>query len=131
MGILQSGAAVMPPALGEGTILFDELRGRAESTPSHEALLAPGRAPVTFAKLSHRISATAAMLRNAGLRRNDVVTVVMADGPDLLSIILGTASASICAPLNPALRKAEMEAALKDFGTRALIVDRMADCPAI
>jgi oxalate---CoA ligase len=67
------------------------------------------------------------MVTDAGLTRNDVVTVVMPDGPALLSTILGVASVAICAPFNPALRNAEMESYLRDLSASALIIDRTVD----
>jgi acyl-CoA synthetase (AMP-forming)/AMP-acid ligase II/thioesterase domain-containing protein len=54
----------------------------------------------------------------------------MADGPDLLSIALGVGSVAICAPINPSLRKAEMESCLGELGARALIVDDALESPA-
>ena len=65
----------------------------------------------------------AGLVTRAGVARGDVVTVVMPDGPELLSMILGVSSVAICAPVNPGLRDAEMEACWSDQGTRALILE--------
>ena len=107
-----------------------ELRLRAAAAPQSEALLAPGRPAIAFAGLSSRIDAVAALLANAGLTRHDVVAVFMPDGPDLLSIVLGVASIAICAPVNPALREAEIASCLGGLGARALIVDAAFNSPA-
>ncbi len=125
----RAGAAahLEPPDGGSG--FLDELRLRAAAAPESKALLAPGRTPITFAGLANRIGAVAGMLTDAGLTRNDVVTVVMPDGPEMLSIVLGVASVAICAPVNPGLRKTEMEACLSDLCARALIIDQALNSP--
>jgi acyl-CoA synthetase (AMP-forming)/AMP-acid ligase II/thioesterase domain-containing protein len=125
----ESGAT-LDPELSEGTVFFDELLVRAAEERQDEALLAPGRTPLTFAELLNRAGAVAGSITDTGLGRNDVVATVMADGPDLLTSILGVAAVAICAPVNPALRKTEMESCLRRLGARALIVDRSADSPA-
>ncbi len=69
------------------------------------------------------------MLTDAGLTRDDVVAVVMPDGPELLSIVLGVASVAICAPVNPALRNTEIESCLRNLGARALIINQALNSP--
>ncbi|MGA2597802.1 MAG: AMP-binding protein [Bryobacteraceae bacterium] len=118
------GAAAQAKPLDDGRGFLDELRRRAKAAPESMVLLAPGRSPLTFAGLANRIHGVAAMLADAGLTRNDVVAIVMPDGPELLSIVLGVASAAIGAPVNPALRGTEMKSCLSDLGARAVIVDQ-------
>jgi acyl-CoA synthetase (AMP-forming)/AMP-acid ligase II/thioesterase domain-containing protein len=113
-----------------GVGFLDELRRRAAAAPESEVLLAPGRPSVTFAGLTKRIGAVAARLADAGLTRDDIVAVVMPDGPELLSIVFGVSSAAICAPVNPSLRKTEIECCLRDLGARALILDDTLNSPA-
>ncbi len=110
-------------SLDEEIGFLDELRLRAVAAPALKALLAPGQNPITFEELSSRICAIASMVRDAGLRRNEVIAVIMPDGLELLSTILGTTSVAICAPLNPALRTSEAESYFRDLDVRALIVD--------
>ncbi len=55
----------------------------------------------------------------------------MPDGPELLSVVLGVASVAICAPVNPALREAEIASSLSGLGARALIVDAALSPPAV
>ena len=117
-------------ALATAPVLLEELRQRAHAAPESPAILAPALPSLTFAQLISRIDAIAARLASAGVTNDDVVAVVMPDGPDLLSMILGVASAAICAPVNPALRDAEMESCLTGLSARALIVPPTA-APAI
>jgi acyl-CoA synthetase (AMP-forming)/AMP-acid ligase II len=123
------GVAVALASLDGGSGFFEELRLRAAAAPESEALLAPGRPAITFAGLSSRIDAVAGLLANAGLGRNDVVAVLMPDGPELLSIVLGVVSVAICAPVNPALRKAEIASCLSGLGARAVIIDAALNSP--
>ena len=113
--------------MDEASGFLDEFRLRAVVAPASKALLAPGQNPITFEGLLNRIGTVAGVITDAGLTRNDVVTVVMPDGPALLSTILGVASIAICAPLDPALRIAETESYLRDLGASALIIDRTAN----
>ncbi len=119
-----AGVAVRTESLDAARGLLDELLLRANAAPESIVLLSPGRSPVTFAGLADRIRGVAGMLADAGLTRTDVVAVVMPDGPELLSIVLGVASAAIAAPVNPALRGTEMKSCLSDLGARAVIIDQ-------
>lgn len=109
---------------------LDEFRLRASATPEAAALLAPGREPLTFRELQTQLEALARTLRDAGLTRNDVVATVFPNGPELISVFLGIASVAVCAPLNPALREAELEFCLRDLGARALVIEAGLDSPA-
>lgn len=101
---------------------FEELSLLASVSPTSEVLFAPGCAPVTLATLISRIYAVASLLRTAYLTSTDVVAVIMPDGPELLSIVLGVASSAICAPVNPAFRHTEMTSCLQALSARAVIV---------
>ncbi len=118
------GVAARAESLEAGRGFLDELRLRANAAPESTVLLAPGRSPMTFAGLAKRIRGVASRLADAAITRNDAVAIVMPDGPELLSIVLGVASAAIAAPVNPALRGAEMKSCLNDLGARAVIIDQ-------
>src|SRR6185437_7361344 len=57
----------------------------------------------------------------AGVRCNDAVVLCMPDGPEFLPLLLGITRVAACAPVNPALSRAEMESFLTRVGARALI----------
>jgi len=121
---LGTAVAAAPALVDEKTGFLHHLRLRAEEAPESIAILAPGQGHVTFDALIHRIDALAEWVANLGFSCDDVVAVVMPDGPELLTTTIGVASAAICAPINPALRDAEMESALVDLGARALVTHR-------
>ena len=80
----RAATEVVSASLDDGRGFLDDLRLRAVEAAASKALLAPGQNPITFDELSNRISAVAVMVTDAGLRRDDVITVVMPDGPELL-----------------------------------------------
>lgn len=96
------------------------LRADGEAT----ALLAPGRPVLSHAGLRHQIRSGAQALASAGVRRGDVVAVLLPNGPELATAVLTAGYASIAAPLNPALTEAELRAALSDLGATLLLTDR-------
>src|ERR1700723_2568584 len=100
-----------------------DLHLQADATPEAIALIEPGRQTLTFSALQNRIRAVARMLTGAGVRREDVVAVILPDGIELLTAFLGVASVAACAVINPALREAEVQSIFDDLDARALIVD--------
>ncbi len=76
----------------------------------------------------HRLRRGAA--ESAGVRPNDRVAVVLPDGPDLAAAFLAISSGAVCAPLNPAYTRAELEFYLDDLDVRALVVGAGTDSPA-
>jgi len=113
----------------ERSFLID-LRLQAEATPQAVALIEPGRENLTFSSLQNRIRAAARTLTEAGIRRDDVVAVILPDGIELLTTFLGVASVATCAVVNPALREAELESIFDDLDVRALILDATVCSPA-
>ncbi|MBN9661025.1 MAG: AMP-binding protein [Acidobacteria bacterium] len=63
-------------------------------------------------------------LAEAGVKRGDVVAMVLPDGVDLVLTFTGIISVATCAPLNPASSRAEFEFALGELRPRALVVER-------
>ncbi|HWZ29779.1 MAG TPA: AMP-binding protein [Bryobacteraceae bacterium] len=74
------------------------------------ALLAAGRATLTFAHLADYLERTSARLRELGIRRHDVVASVLADGPDCATAALATSAIARFAPLDSNLSRPEYEA---------------------
>jgi acyl-CoA synthetase (AMP-forming)/AMP-acid ligase II/acyl carrier protein len=103
---------------------------RAEVAPDGIALLGPGRPDVTNARLRDHTVSVVERLRSAGVRPNDCVAVVLPNGPDLAGAFLAIASGAVCAPLNPAYTRAELEFYLDDLDARALVVGAGTDSPA-
>lgn len=101
------------------TALLEE---QANSRPRSPAILAPGRAALTYEALFAQLTATRDALNSFGLRRNDRIAVVFPNGPEMATAFLGIAASATCAPLNPTYRANEYEFYLTDLGAKALIV---------
>ena len=112
--------------------IFDLLAARAGTSPDDEAVLAPGRAPLTYGGLYGQAQGVVARLRNWGIGRNDRVAVVLPDGPEMAVAFLSIASGATFAPLNPAYRAGEYEFYLSDLKPKVLILAEAdgADSPA-
>jgi acyl-CoA synthetase (AMP-forming)/AMP-acid ligase II/thioesterase domain-containing protein/aryl carrier-like protein len=99
----------------------------ARATPDAPALLAPGRRPLTYAELYEQTRAVAARLRSVGIRPEDRVAIVHANGPELAAAFLAVSSVAVSAPLNPAYRMSELDLYLSDLGAKAMLVGRADD----
>jgi acyl-CoA synthetase (AMP-forming)/AMP-acid ligase II len=90
--------------------------------PDGLAILAPGRAPLRFGPLHDAVGRLASALVERGVRPGDAVGLVGPNGPELAVVFLAVASVAAVAPLNPSLRRAELEFELGDLGLRAVVV---------
>ena len=90
--------------------------------PSHIALAAPCRSPLTFTQLRTQVTATIASLNQSGIGRGDRVAIVLPNGPEMASTFVSVAAGATAAPLNPAYRVEEFEFYLTDVNAKALIV---------
>ncbi len=108
-----------------GPDLIDSLRTRATEGPDDVALLAPDRPAISCRDLWCAGEAMAGVLEHAGIRRGMVVGLALPDGPDFLAGFFGIARVAACAPLNPSMPSAELEARLSELGIRTLVVDSM------
>jgi len=98
--------------------------------PNAKALYAPGRSSTTYSALHAHVVRTANGLRQRGLRRDDIIAIVLPNGPEMASAFLSASAAAICAPLNPAYQADELEFYLSDLPAKALIVAGLPDSPA-
>ncbi len=113
------------------TDIFRLVRQHAETRPSAVAIVAPGRAPLTYAGLRRQVEDVVASLHALGVGRNDRVVIVLPDGPELAVAILAIGAGATCAPLNPTCRDREFDSALVDLGATALVVLAGSDSPAV
>jgi len=111
--------------------LIKMIRDQASRHPAAVALLAPGRAPLTYQSLVEHLDAGAASLVAAGVRRGDRVAVVLPDGPEMAVAFLTVASLATCAPLNPTYASREFEFYLSDLKAKLLIVLEESQSPAV
>ena len=102
--------------------IHELLREQAVRAPEDPALIAPGRAPLSYGGLWKHVQAIARRLGELGIRRDDRVAVVLPNGPEMAATFLSVASVATCAPLNPACRAAELDYYLSDLVPVALII---------
>ena len=100
------------------------LREQARRQPDAAAILAPGRAPLTYAGLWQQTLYVAASLQSLGFSHSTRLAVVLPNGPEMATVFLGVAAYATCAPMNLASRPAEFRFYLEDTGAQALIVHR-------
>ncbi|HEY0779434.1 MAG TPA: non-ribosomal peptide synthetase [Gemmatirosa sp.] len=104
--------------------IHDLLTTQARHSGTAPAILAadaPDRPALTYAALLAHVEHVAAMLRTAGVGRDDAVALVLPNGPDAATAFLGVAAAAVAAPLNPAYGAAELAFFFDDLRPRALI----------
>jgi acyl-CoA synthetase (AMP-forming)/AMP-acid ligase II len=106
------------------------LEHQATRIPDAPAILAPGRAPLTYRRLHQHIDSTARTLRTLGIRRGDRVAVILPNGPEMAAAILSVAASATCVPMNPAYGAEELDRYFAALGPRALITQAGIDSPA-
>src|SRR5215467_3178777 len=82
--------------------LRDLLACHVERSPDSPAILAPGRAPLSYGRLLAHVDDVGRTLRAAGIDRHGRVAVAMPNGPDLTAAIVAVAANAACASMNPA-----------------------------
>ena len=103
---------------------------QAERVPGAVAIEAPGRPPLTFARLRDLILSTLACLRREDVGRNDCVAIVLPHGPEMATACLAVGAGAAVAPLNPEYRRAEFEFHLASLAPKVLLVAAGRDSPA-
>lgn len=103
----------------------------AAVAPEAPALLAPGREPISFARLSAFLAASRQALRDNGLRPGDIAALVTAQTPNLLTAFLAIAGECACAPLDPSLTEDEYRFYLSSLGAQTLVVEQESASPAV
>jgi acyl-CoA synthetase (AMP-forming)/AMP-acid ligase II len=106
------------------------LEHQAKRIPDAPAILAAGRAPLTYARLYQQIDEMGRALRAMGIGRHDRVAVVLPNGPEIPVAILGVTANAVCAPVNPGYGSQELARYLADLRPRALITHAEVDSPA-
>jgi acyl-CoA synthetase (AMP-forming)/AMP-acid ligase II len=103
---------------------------QAERSPDAPAILAPGRPPLTYARLHAHVEDVGRTLRALGIGVGDRVAVVLPNGPEMAVAAVALASHAACAPLNPAYGAEELDRCLADLRPRALLTSAGVDSPA-
>jgi acyl-CoA synthetase (AMP-forming)/AMP-acid ligase II len=102
----------------------------AKRTPEALAILAPGRAPLTYGRLQQHMDNVLQMLHVLGLGRNDRIALVLPNGPEMAVAFLTVAAGVTCVPLNPACGMSEFDLYFTGLHAKAVIVQAGMDSPA-
>src|SRR5215510_3909618 len=102
----------------------------AKRTPEALAILAPGRAPLTYGRLQQHMDDVLQMLHVLGLGRHDRIAVVLPNGPEMAVAFLAVAAGATCVPLNPACGMSEFDLYFTELHAQAVIVQAGMDSPA-
>jgi oxalate---CoA ligase len=111
----------MASEVSGGGSLSDLLHAQAARHADAPAILAPGRTPLTYAGLWRQAHRIARALQAYGAGPTTRVAVVLPNGPELASALLGVAACVPCVPLNPAYRSAEFVTFLTDARVQRVI----------
>jgi amino acid adenylation domain-containing protein len=103
---------------------------QAERTPDAPAILAPGRAPLTYGRLWQHIEHVLRALRAMGIGRQDRVVLMLPNGAEMAVAFLAVVAGATCAPLNPAYSADELTAYLAQLQAKALLVQTDTASPA-
>src|SRR5262249_30982853 len=106
------------------------LTGYAKCTPDALAILAPGRAPLTYGRLQQHMDDVLQMLHVLGLGRHDRIVLVLPNGPEMAVAFLAVAASATCVPLNPACGMSEFDLYFTGLHAKAVIVQAGMDSPA-
>ncbi len=110
---------------------YQLLESHARLSPDSEAILAPGRTPLTFGRLITQVHEVVNCLSSFDIHRNDKVAIVLPNGPEMAVGVLSIACGAVAAPLNPAYGASEFEFYLSDLEAKALVVQAGVISPAI
>jgi oxalate---CoA ligase len=97
------------------------LHRHAAVRPESAALLAPGRAPMTYAELWRQTAAFGEMLRTRRVARGQRVGLALPNGPEAASAFIGITTHAACVPLNPQFRQAEFTRQLASTRVELLV----------
>jgi acyl-CoA synthetase (AMP-forming)/AMP-acid ligase II len=106
------------------------LEHQAKRIPDAPAILAPGRAPLTYGRLYQHIENMGRDLRTMGIGPHERIAIVLPNGPEMAVAILSVAASATCVPMNPAYRTEELDRFFADLRPRALIAQAGIDTPA-
>jgi acyl-CoA synthetase (AMP-forming)/AMP-acid ligase II/aryl carrier-like protein/NRPS condensation-like uncharacterized protein len=97
------------------------LAHHGRTAPDRDAILAPGRSPMTYGMLWAAAKNTVRALRSAGVGRSDRVAVALPDGPEAAAALLSAATGAVCAPLNPSFTADEWRRYFVELRVAALV----------
>jgi acyl-CoA synthetase (AMP-forming)/AMP-acid ligase II/acyl carrier protein/NRPS condensation-like uncharacterized protein len=101
--------------------LQDLLACYGRTAPNRDAILAPGRPPMTYGELLAQVNDVVRGLRSLGVGPNDRVAVVLPGGPEAAVAMIAVAAGAVCVPLNPGFTADEWRRYFGDLRLSALL----------
>ena len=101
--------------------LGDLLDHYGRTARDRNAILAPGRAPLTYGGLWVQTNDVVRALRNVGVGRSGRVAVVLPEGPETATAIVGVAAGAVCVPLYAGYTPDEWQRYFSDLEIAALL----------
>ena len=92
-----------------------------KTRPDRDAILAPGRPPMTYGALWAQANDIVRELRSVGVGRSDRVAVVLPDGPEAAVAMIAVAAGAVCVPLNPGFTADEWQRYFGELQVAALL----------
>ncbi len=102
--------------------IFDVLSQSEQRCPERQAILTPGKKPLTYRECKTQVLEIAGLLAGFGIRKGDRISLVMPNGPEMVTAFLAVTAIAACAPLNPAYSVEEFRFYLTDLQAKAVIV---------
>lgn len=108
----------------DGSTIGDLVRYWATATPDAIAVVAPGRAPLTYGAYGRQVEYTGTTLRSLGLGRGHRIATVLPTGAEAAVCYAAVCSHATAAPLNPAYTAEEFCAYFSNLSVDAVIMMR-------
>jgi acyl-CoA synthetase (AMP-forming)/AMP-acid ligase II/thioesterase domain-containing protein/acyl carrier protein len=106
------------------------VRRHARTTPDAPALLAEGRAPLTYVELARLMDRVQERLNAAGFGRSDRIATIGPSDTATAALIIGIMDGATAVPMNPDLSLGEFVLYLRDLKVQAVAVDAGIDTAA-
>jgi len=107
------------------------IMAHARRSPGAPALLEPGFAPLTYARLVDHFEAMVSGLRAQGVGRGDRVALLLGNGAMMATALMAIGAGATCVPLHPQLSAPEVERLFAGQRVRALVTDTQLASPAL
>jgi amino acid adenylation domain-containing protein len=111
--------------------LLELIKANCRNDPTAAALGRPDGAFLDHTSLLCNVVAMGETLRSIGIERGDRIALSLPDALQAAVAFLAVATHSVCAPMNPRFRRAEIEFHLTDLSISALVVPEGEDPPAL
>src|SRR5450631_4469816 len=111
--------------------LLELIKANCHNDPTAAALGRPDGAFLDHTSLLCNVVAMGETLRSIGIEREDRIALSLPDALQAAVAFLAVATHSVCAPMNPRFRRAEIEFHLTDLSISALVVPEGEDPPAL